>query len=186
LHGRHNRRRLEAEEIHDALLAISGSLDESMAGPSHTWKGRLGAEGQGNAVPGDPSRRRGVYLPIYRGGYSPDLFQSFDFPDSGLVTGRRNVTTVPTQALFLLNSPVVQQRAKMIADRLLTETADESQRIRTLYQRLFARPPTPHELARARAFLKTTRTTTSRDAERTALSALCHTLMISNEFLFVD
>ena len=181
LYGRHDRRRLEAEEIHDALLAVSGTLNETLGGNTNTRTGRLGTEGEDAMLEYDPRRRRGLYQPIYRGGLAPDLFRVFDFPDAGLVAGNRNVTTVAPQALFLLNSPVMLDHARFTAGRLLAESADDPERIRLLYLRLFARSPTESEQDRALAFLAGT--AGSRDA---AWAALCQSLMISTSFLFVE
>ena len=181
LHGRHERRRLEAEEIHDALLVFSGTFDETLGGRTNTRTGRLGTEGEDATLDHDPSQRRALYQPIYRGGLAPDLFRVFDFPDAGLVTGRRNVTTVAPQALFLLNSPFILEKARLGAGRLLVEKADDDGRISSLYMRLFGRPPTEPEAARARAFLAGT--PGSRDA---AWAALSQSLMISSPFLFVE
>ncbi|MBU6303511.1 MAG: DUF1553 domain-containing protein, partial [Verrucomicrobia bacterium] len=181
LQSRHQRRRLDAEEIHDALLLVSGILDETIGGPTNTRTGRLGSEGKDERVARDPSRRRGLYQPIYRGGLAPDLFRVFDFPDAGLVTGSRNVTTVAPQALFLMNSPVMLRHARDCARRHAAETADEVERVHRLCLRLFGRPPTDREAAAAHTFL----TGTSETGE-TAWAALCQSFMISNHFLFVD
>jgi hypothetical protein len=160
---------------------VSGTLDETLGGNTNTRTGRLGTEGEDAMLECDPSRRRGLYQPIYRGGLAPDLFRVFDFPDAGLVTGSRNVTTVAPQALFLLNSPVMLDHARSTAGRLVAESTDDAERIRLLYLRLFARRPTDSELGRALAFLAGT--AGSRDA---AWAALCQSLMISTSFLFVE
>ena len=175
------RRRLEAEEIHDALLLVSGALDPTLGGQSNTRTGRPGSEGEDAFLKSDPSQRRGIYQPIYRGGMAPDLFRVFDFPDAGLVTGSRNVTTVATQALFLLNSPEMLGQARRTAARLLAERSEDAGRVQRLHQWLFGRDATVLEVQRARDFLKAA--PGSQDA---AWAALCHSLMISTPFLFVE
>ena len=181
LWGWHPRRRLEAEEIHDALLLVSGALDPTLGGQSNTRTGRLGSEGEDAFLNSDPRQRRGIYQPIYRGGMAPDLFRVFDFPDAGLVTGSRNVTTVATQALYLLNSPEMLGHARRTAARLLAERSEDAGRLQRLHQWLFGRDATGLEVQRARDFLKAA--PGSQDA---AWAALCHSLMISTPFLFVE
>lgn len=181
LYGRHDRRRLEAEEIHDAFLAVSDTLDETIGGPTNTRTGRLGSEGKDEHVGFDPKQRRGLYQPIYRGGLAPDLFRLFDFPDAGLVTGSRNVTTVAPQALFLLNSPEILNHSRQTADRLLARNIDDPARICVLYSRLFGRAPNEFEAQRALSFL-----TQTPESPSDAWAALCQSLLISNSFLFID
>jgi hypothetical protein len=181
LQSRHQRRRLEAEEIHDALLYVGGTLDDTLGGPTNTRTGRLGTEGQDAMLERDPGRRRGLYQPIYRGGLAPDLFRVFDFPDGGLVTGRRNVTTVAPQALFLMNSPVILDHAQRCAVRVIQGAPDDTQRIRLLSLLLFGRAPSEQESAAARAFLSS-----GTGEQATAWAALCQSFMISNPFLFVE
>jgi hypothetical protein len=189
----HARRRLEAEEIRDAVLAVSGQLDRTHGGPTNVNTGRLGAEGQGLKVEADPWRRRSVYLPIYRGGYAPDLFGVFDFPDSGLVTGSRNQTTVPTQALFMMNSPFMKEQADKAAQHLLDTLPSDDQRLKSIYRQLLTRPPSSSEQTRAHNFLAEYRQgwqrsdgRAERAGDRAAWSALIQALMASNDFLFVD
>ncbi|HLY10397.1 MAG TPA: DUF1549 domain-containing protein, partial [Planctomycetota bacterium] len=100
-------RRLDAEVLRDSMLAISGELDGTRGGSTMTYTGRLFVPLESIALPVDPWRRRSVYLPIYRGTTPPDLLEAFDFAPPGMVTGRRASTSVPTQALFLMNSAFV-------------------------------------------------------------------------------
>jgi hypothetical protein len=190
--SRHQRRRLEAEEIRDTIVAASGQLDRTMGGSTNVNTGRLGVVAQGSAIQADPWRRRGVYLPLYRGGFVIDLFQVFDFPDSGLVTGARNVTTVPTQSLLLMNSPFLMDQAQHVAKRMLATPGSEEARLRSLYETLLSRSPTAGEERRARQFLaeykqsfpKTKAAKAS--PEEAAWAALSHALMASNEFRYLD
>ena len=103
---------LVATEIGDRPISLIG-LDTTLARPTST-----------------ASRHRSVYLPVLRDRL-PDVLDLFDFAEPSLVTGDRETTNVPVQALYLMNSPFVQARAKALADRLLRE-ADE---------RRAARPP---------------------------------------------
>jgi cytochrome c553 len=185
----HQRRRLEAEEIRDAMMTASGQLDLAMSGPTHTHAGRLGVPDQGRPLNADPWRRRGIYLPVYRGGFVNDLFQVFDFPDSGLVTGSRNATTVPTQSLFLMNSPFVMDQAQHVAKRCIASPGTAATRMRSLYASLLSRAPTPGEERRAVQFLSDYATAYSRgkgSPEEAAWAALTHALMACNEFRYLD
>ncbi len=191
---RHSRRRLEAEEIRDAILFISGDLDPKMGGSTNTNTGRLGFESLAQKVDVDPKRRRSVYLPIYRGGYVPDLFQAFDFPDSGLITGRRNVTTVAPQALFLLNSEFMAKQSELVAKKLLAAISSTDYktviRLNMLHRLALGREMSAEEQHRCMPFVyeceKALKAQGRADAELAAWTTLCHAVLASNEFLFLE
>ncbi|HEX7899611.1 MAG TPA: DUF1549 domain-containing protein [Planctomycetota bacterium] len=168
--GRRALRRMDAEAIRDAMLSISGELDLTRGGSTMTYAGRLFVPLESVELPVDPWRRRAVYLPIYRGTAPPDLLGVFDFADPGLVTGRRASTTVPTQALFLMNSPFALDRARAVA-----RGGPDLDR---LYLRALSRPPTDVERRRAREFLGA--------GGEDAWADLVQTLFASNEFLFLE
>ena len=168
--GRRVLRRLDAEAIRDAMLSISGELDPARGGSSMTYTGRLFIPYESTELPADPWRRRAVYLPIYRGITPPDLLGVFDFANPGMVTGRRASTTVPTQALFLMNSPFALDRARAVA-----RGGPDLDR---LYLRALSRPPTDVERRRAREFLGA--------GGEDAWADLVQTLFASNEFLFLE
>ncbi|MCI0461895.1 MAG: DUF1549 and DUF1553 domain-containing protein, partial [Gemmataceae bacterium] len=122
---RRNRRRLEAEEMRDAMLLTSGRLDAALGGAvlppeiNYEQVAELGrSEGGGPIAQAYRTARRSLYLPVIRSGLH-DLFQVFDFADPSVVTGHRDATTVAPQALFLMNSDLVWQAAQHLADRLL-------------------------------------------------------------------
>ncbi len=111
---RMNRKRLEAECIRDGLLAISGRLDLRRGGSTVR-------PGTGNDYGyQEQSARRSLYLPVFRNAL-PEVLVAFDFAHPGMVVGQRNVSTVPQQALFLLNDPLVHDCASQAAARLLNE-----------------------------------------------------------------
>jgi hypothetical protein len=177
--GRRDLRRLDAEALRDAMLSVSGQLDPTRGGSTMTYAGRLFSQYEYVRLPHDPWRRRAVYLPIYRGTASPDLLEVFDFAPPGLVTGRRTSTTVPTQALFLMNSPFVLERAGATARSLLDRTdLDDRGRLDLLYRKVVARPPTAAERRRATEFLA--------GGGEEAWTDLVQTLFSSNEFLFLE
>jgi hypothetical protein len=139
LYGRHVRRRLEAEEIRDTILLVSGNLDSKIGGPN--WKAGTTAEVGYKFEDG----RRSVYTPVFRNRLL-ELFEAFDFADPNLVVGRRNVSTVATQALFLMNHPFVMEQAGYAAKRTLAEeAANDGERIDHAYRRALGRLPTTRE-----------------------------------------
>lgn len=138
--ARANRRRLDAEAIRDAMLSVSGRLDLTAEGTliDPRLDSEFGYEYRGS--------RRSVYVPVFRNELD-GLFEVFDVADPNLVTGRRNVSTLPTQALYLMNSPFVMQQAQTAAKRVLAEdVADVGARAVRLYELALGRPPTPREL----------------------------------------
>ncbi len=124
----HSRRRMSAEMLYDSILSLSGELDLTIGGNT-VREGTDSEYGYQFDV-----GRRAVYLPVFRN-RMPDLFTVFDFPDPNLSVGRRNVSTLSTQALFLMNSPFIRERARAAAERLVAETDNAGQRIELLYQR---------------------------------------------------
>jgi hypothetical protein len=130
----------------------------------------------------DPAtrRRRSLYQPTVRKGQveEMDILNLFDFPDTNQITGARSSTTVPTQALYLLNAPFVKEQAAALAKLTLAGEQADSDRVRQLIRRVYARPPEPGEVDRLLTF------TASLPARPAAWERLCHTLLISNEFLY--
>jgi hypothetical protein len=146
---RMNRRRLDAECIRDTILVTSGQLVEDMGGPS--FPADLASD-YGFQQTG---RRRSVYAPVFRNAL-PDLFEAFDFADPSMVVGRRNVSTVAPQALYLMNHPFVLEQSRHAARRLLAETRtgyDDRQRLDRVYRLALGRSPSDRERAIALEFL---------------------------------
>ena len=141
--GRMNRRRLHAECLRDAILAISGQLD--LAAGGRTFPATLAADfGYQCTEP-----RRSVYVPIFRNAL-PEIFDVFDFASPNTVTGRRNVSTVAPQALFLMNHPFLMDQSGAAARRLLAQpNLDDAARVTRAYRLTLGRPPTPSERAQA-------------------------------------
>jgi hypothetical protein len=137
--SRMNRRRLDAECLRDAMLCVSGRLDRSAGGP--TIKKGTTSE----IAYRFEDTRRGVYTPIFRNKLL-ELFEAFDFGDPNLVNGRRNVSTVATQALYLMNSPFVMEQAQYAAKALLAvPKLDDAGRVDCAYRLALGRSPTPRE-----------------------------------------
>ena len=178
------RRRLDAEEIRDALLVASGELDRSPGEahpfpPEKDWKFTQHAPFK--AV--YDSKRRSVYLMTQRIQRHPFL-ALFDGPDTNASTAQRDVSTVPTQALYFLNDPFFHARSEALARRLLSLPAEE--RVEAAHRICFQRPPNEGERRRAAGFLEAYRAGPPAQPELAAWSAYARTLLGSNEFITVD
>jgi Protein of unknown function (DUF1553)/Protein of unknown function (DUF1549) len=167
LFGRMNRRRLDAEGVRDAMLAVSGELNPKMGGPGvlapleKEVKDLIFTEAEVVdlwPVDRDPTEyaRRSLYLFRKRNVRYP-LFDAFDAPDTQSACPRRATSTHALQALTLLNSDFAAGRAKALADRILSQQqkVGTDDRIRRAYQLVLAREPNTFELDRARTFLRT-------------------------------
>ncbi len=151
LHWRQNRRRLQAEAIRDSLLSATGKLDRKLGGATVKpgTKTEYGYKFEGN--------RRSIYTPVFRNTL-PEIMQVFDFADPNLVTGKRTTSSVPTQALFLMNSTFVHRQAEVAATRLLKEQSDNNDtRVKYAYQLALGRNPTLQEEQIILPFLKETK-----------------------------
>jgi cytochrome c553 len=193
------RRRLEAEALRDALLAVAGSLDRRAGGPEAAealWKKAEVLDAKRGFAPNrmqtnDPyydAPRRSVYLPVVRNAL-PDVLALFDAADPNAVSAVRNDTTVPSQALFLLNSPFVRAPALWFARSLLADAgADDAARVRSAHLRTLGRPATDDEVREALAYLDgyAARAKSAPDARLAAWQSYCQALFCSNEFLYVD
>jgi hypothetical protein len=159
---RHSPRRLSAEELRDAMLFAAGALELSRpeAAVSELPVVEIrnnGPEAQRLVDVGRASRNRSVYLPLLRT-LVPDSLEVFDFAEQGLVTGSRQTTTVPPQALYLLNDPFVHRQALSLAERLVGDSSvDSAERVRRAYRVAVGREATTDEVIRALAFWSTMR-----------------------------
>jgi mono/diheme cytochrome c family protein len=159
---RQNLRRLEFEPIRDSLLAIGGKLDTNVYGkpvPLAMAKGRnfraaLILEPSGRAMDIGYTTRRTVYGYIDRSDL-PEVFNSFDFANPDMSNGRRHETTVPQQALYLMNSPLVVEQARNVVERSDVKSCktDEA-KIKRLYEIIYQRLPRPDEVTLAMEFIE--------------------------------
>ncbi len=171
---RQNRRRLDFESTRDSVLAVAGKLDLKMGGrPVELFEAK------------SSSTRRSVYGLVDR--YDLDAtFRTFDFPSPDISAPMRPVTTVPQQALFLMNSPFVLEQAKALASRADYPPASEIEpRINRLYLDLFGRPAEPREIEVGRRFLES-RPQAEGDKAPTSWEEYAQILMMTNEFVFLD
>ena len=113
-----------------------------------------------------------------------EMLDLFDFAEPSLVVAAREVTTVPSQALFMLNSPFVQENAAALAKRFQGTSADPKERITAAYFTALSRPPTAAEVARAETYLKTQATQRGQTPE-SAMTTFCQSLFASAEFRYL-
>ena len=193
LFGRANRRRVEAEVLRDAILQASGKLDSTMGGPVVASLGERAIDNEskgGVQVQIDASLRRSVYLPVIRNDL-PKIFEVFDFADPDVTTGYRDTTTVPTQALFLMNSPFAMDQAQHMAKRLLA-LPDDNARLTELYRSALSRAPSAKETERGlkalanfkELFANKTKAKTNPEAE--AWAAVSLAVFSCTEFRFIE
>jgi len=155
---RHTSRRLDAEEIRDTVLWSAGRLDATRPTATPTQLLRMieirdnGPEAKTVNEKADASRFRSVYLPLLRG-LTPHDLEAFDPVEQTLVTGSRDATNVPGQALFLLNSGFVRRQSLVLAERLLAQQISDRSRIEAGYRRVLGRVPSESEVERALAFV---------------------------------
>jgi hypothetical protein len=135
---RQNPRRLESDQIRDAMLWSSGELDSAVGGPSV-----------------DASKpRRTIYTKWLRNSHDP-LLEAFDPPDTYLSTPQRNVTTTPMQSLVMINGPYVLRRAQALADRITAQhLSGDAERVATAYELVYGREPSATENSDGVTFLR--------------------------------
>lgn len=141
---------------------------------------------------GEPMNNyRSVYLPIIRD-QVPEALALFDFADASAVHGDRPTTSVPAQALYLLNNPFVLQQAESAAERLYRSASSDAERLQRAYLLFYGRTPRDSEIQTAQRFLNTYWLSLSRErlsgerATREAWTALCQAMMASAEFLYLN
>jgi hypothetical protein len=164
--------RLEGEAIRDALLAVGGMLDETM-------HGRAGSDVN--------APRRSIYLTVKRS--EPIGFlQVFDQPEPVQSVGARGVATVPTQALAMLNAPLVRSAAEGLAGKVggATAAAEPAATIDACFRAALARQPTAAERERFTALLASRAAAADPAAGQAAVADICQLIFCLNEFVYVD
>jgi hypothetical protein len=178
-------RRLEAEAVRDAVLAVSGELNRKMRGPPT----RLVSRADGLVLVAAEDRaaasRRSLYL-FARRNYPVGLLDVFDFPIMALNCTRRPTTATPLQSLAALNSEFVQDHALKLAARVRADAWPGGD------QASLARPPSPFELRTCalsllrQAAVYRAEPATREQADTLALEGVCHMLLCTNEFLYIE
>ncbi|MBC7924122.1 MAG: DUF1553 domain-containing protein, partial [Bryobacteraceae bacterium] len=175
--------RLEAEAIRDSMLAISGTLSPRMYGPGVSPYISSWQEGRGKPVSGplDGEGRRSVYIQVRRNFLTP-MFLAFDYPAPISAIGVRTVSTVPSQALVMMNNAFVAQQASLWAKKVIGEVSEPSQRVRHMYVSAFGRHAEAHEVEQILGFV----TTQTERPEAAVWADVGHVLMNSPEYIYVQ
>ncbi len=194
---RYRQRRLEGEVIRDIILTASGNLNLKIGGmpffPPIPEKVRESfTKGKWEMTQEGPEVwRRSIYSYWKRGLRYP-MFDVFDLPNLNITCERRTITTVPTQALTLLNNEFVLQQARHFAERVLAQAGRErAVQVKTAYRIALSREPNPKELDRNVAFLRRQRSYHAEQEENSnpeleALTDFCHVVLNLNEFVYIN
>lgn len=162
-------RRLQAEQIRDAMLVASGELQSDIGGPSVA----------------EDKPRRSLYLKSFRN-QNDTFVHGFDVANGLQSVAVRDTTTTPTQSLLLLNGKYALQRAKKLSDRLLAHSQDPQDVLYGAFLSTWGRGPTPGELERAREFIGISSGEDAKIVDAVKLADFCHVLFNSNPFLYLE
>ena len=184
------KRRLDAEAIRDAMLMAAGTLDLNppVGSPVALLEGGDRNPIVNRLLSAD-SPQRSVYLPVLRD-HVDEMLDLFDFAEPAYVSGDRDETSVPTQALYLMNSERVTKAALAMADRLLALKASDAERVERAFQLCYGRRPSTSEMSAVKRFFgdfpaaqaaKDVRTT-----QRQGWAAFCQALFQAAEFRMID
>ncbi len=189
---RFNPRRLTAEELRDSILAGTGELNLQMGGPSvyvpmpeevlatSSTKG-----GKWGTSPPDQANRRSVYVKIKRS-LQPPMFTDFDLADTDTTCPVRFTTTVPTQALAMMNSEFIHEKAAALAKRLEAERPGDLQgQIRRAFELVLSREPDESELVLSLGFIGKMKNENLLPPDL-ALQRFCVGVFSFNEFFYLD
>lgn len=186
-------RRLDAESLRDATLAVSGQLD--LERPLGSAVAEAGQGFVGRSIPETrfeiDTKHRSVYLPIVRGAV-PESLALFDFSDPSLIAGKREITTVPSQSLYLMNAPFIQTAADRFAQRLVEQGLRGPELARSAFELAYSRPPTESEGLGAKSFFDQFLAAAKSEgkgedeAKRLAFTSFCQSLLASAEFSYLD
>ena len=186
-------RRLEGEEVRDSILAVAGTLDRTMYGPSiptYLSEFMTTSRRPGESGPLDGARRRTLYIRVQRNFLQP-MQLAFDFPLPDSTVGKRTTSNIPAQALILMNDPFVESQAKAWGEAVAQDfEASTEERVRGLYLRALGRPATPAELDAMLNFIDEQGATYGLPEEKRAgdprvWSDVCHVMFTLKEFIFI-
>ncbi|MEQ1852506.1 MAG: DUF1553 domain-containing protein, partial [Chthoniobacteraceae bacterium] len=187
-------RRLDAEAIRDAMLAASGQLDTTPSSGSVVsaiGDGYIGKGIRPEVFSDYESTKRSIYMPVVRD-FVPGMLDVFDFAEPSLVVASRDVTNVPSQALFMMNNDFVRAQSTAMAKRILATPLDYPARLNLAYQLALSRPATETERKRADQYLLSEakdlmplKNGSKEDASLVAWSTYCQALFASAEFRYL-
>jgi hypothetical protein len=174
------------EEIRDSMLAIDGTIDLTMGG---TLQKGFGTDKENSAdrlsLNPEKLRRRTVYLPLRRANL-PTLLNLFDFGDATTVTGKRALTNVAPQALFMMNGGFVGERALNLAQSLSKRETEPARRMESAYWTILDREPSAAEVDAGLTYIANFRKKFERISELDAWQSFCRILLASDDFIYVD
>jgi hypothetical protein len=171
--------RLDAEIVRDNMLAVGGNINLEVGGEPifpNIPKDILASQYRGkwaNTPEGPAAWRRGVYV-YQRRSLPYPMFDTFDHPDMNVTAGARNVSTVPTQALTLLNNPFVLSESGLFAKRIKEQSSDPKSQVDLAYRLAVARPATPAEISVGTDLIAAQ-----------SLEAFAHVVLNLDEFLYM-
>ena len=172
---RANRKRLTAEAIRDSILSVSGQLSMQQGGPTIRKFSQYDWGYEFNTI------RRSVYVPLFRNTLL-EVMEAFDVANPNVVSGRRSETTLPTQALYLMNSPFVNAEAERAGERIIRSGVSDAERVRLVYRLALGREPSAVEADVVMKFIEESKT----GQKSRAWSALVHSLFGSVDFRHLD
>ncbi len=178
-------RRLEAESIRDSILAVSGALDPAGHGPPVPPHISEYQDGRGKPPSGplDGARRRSIYTGVRRN-FLPPLYMAFDYPPTVTTMGRRGTSTVPSQALILMNNEFVQKQAAVWA-ATAASTVERKARIEKMFLAAYGRPAEAAEIDQSLTFLATQEKQYTENGQTKSWTDFAHSLINSKEFIFI-
>ena len=178
---RMNRTRLDAEQVRDAILSVSGKLDLTMGGPSlKQFVETKGIHVTPNVdygafdVDSPGSYRRSVYRFVFRTIPDP-LMRSLDCPDASQLTAARQASVTAVQALAMLNNAFIVRQSEHVAARLAKESSELERQVERLFELALGRPATSEEIAEVVVY-----------AKKHGMANACRMILNSNEFMFVN
>jgi len=193
VYWRMNRRRMAAEEVRDSLLAISETIDFEMGGATLPVKRRAYVTNSSNVDPKVyKNKRRSVYLPVVRSAVY-EVLTAFDFANPSMLNGKRQVTTVASQSLFMMNSELMSDETGTLPKSLLeNKQLNDPARVNVVYQKAFSRQPTTSETDSALAYINSyaddlvAEKKTAEEARQLAWQSFCRAVLSSNEFIYIE
>jgi hypothetical protein len=162
-------RRLQAEQIRDAILTASGQLTSDVGGPSVT----------------EDKPRRSLYVKSIRN-QNDTFLHGFDIANGLQSVAVRDTTTTPTQSLMLLNGKYALAQAKKLAERLLVDQSEPDQVLRNAFRWTWGREPSDADMDNARQFVRLGSGEDSEVIDQKQLTDFCHILFNSNQFLYLE
>jgi hypothetical protein len=185
--SRFPRRRLSVEELRDSMLGLDGTIDLTMGG---TMQSGFGTDGENSndrlSIRPDDVKRRTVYLPLRRANL-PGLLNLFDFGDATSSASKRPSTTIAPQALFLMNSSFISDRARNLSQQAAANAANPSDRMKSLFLKILGREATASEIDNALSYLNQfQRKFAGKRSPDDAWLSFSRILLASNEYIYLD